>query len=89
MVCLLGGQEFCAQVTGVAVGIAALAWFSIFERQSDKSELEQETVCLGLPELELGVCWQETLVVGWATEGFLATRGVEGRSVGGSHLASR
>lgn len=88
MVCLLGGQEFRAQVTGVAVGVAALTWFPAFECQSDEPEIEEEPLRMSLPELELGMCWQETLMVGWATEGFLATSGIEGRSVGGSHFAS-
>lgn len=89
MVCLLSSEKFCAQVTGVAVGVAALARFSTFKSQSDNSGREEKPACMSLPELELGVCWQETLVVGWATEGFLAPSGIEGRSVGGSHFASR
>lgn len=27
----------------------------------------------GLSVLELGVCWEEALVVGWTAEGFFAT----------------
>lgn len=44
-------------------------------------------MCESSPELELGVCWQETLVVGWAAEGLLAPSGIKGRSVSGSHFA--
>ena len=54
-----GGKELGAEVSSVAVGVAALA---------------------GLAELELGVGWEEALVVGGTALGFFAS-GLEALAV--------
>lgn len=65
----LGGLELGAQVAGRAVGVAALAGLAgDMLANSQKCRWDRWDT----PELELCVCWEQALVVGWATEGFFA-----------------
>ena len=82
----LGGQEFGAQVADFVVSITALSGLSVatvnnLVRRRNERQAEKD-----LPVFQLGVCREESLMVRRAAQGLLAAGGIEGRSVGGSHV---
>lgn len=68
-----GSEEFGAEIAWFMVCVAALAWLSIVFNVLLVWRSRGRIAVGDEPDFEEGVCWEKTLVVGWAALGFFAS----------------